>query len=181
MARPKGFEPLTPRFVVWCSIQLSYGRILHMASKTDGTASRSIIPDRRRLNRRRIGGLQVLCGSHVRGKPETARPSPSRQRCGGPIGRQHEIVRKITVSPRCGPASAAGRGELIARCLGARLCRHAGNLSPPAPWRAIWSGRRGDLQGSTPIHFGRSLDRPFVCRHPKKRAGPDKAADTRHP
>jgi hypothetical protein len=28
MARPKGFEPLTPRFVVWCSIQLSYGRIV---------------------------------------------------------------------------------------------------------------------------------------------------------
>ncbi len=26
MARPRGFEPLTPKFVVWCSIQLSYGR-----------------------------------------------------------------------------------------------------------------------------------------------------------
>ena len=25
VAHPKGFEPLTPRFVVWCSIQLSYG------------------------------------------------------------------------------------------------------------------------------------------------------------
>ena len=27
MARPDGFEPPTPRFVVWCSIQLSYGRL----------------------------------------------------------------------------------------------------------------------------------------------------------
>ena len=27
MARPEGFEPPTPRFVVWCSIQLSYGRV----------------------------------------------------------------------------------------------------------------------------------------------------------
>ena len=26
MARRKGFEPLTPRFEVWCSIQLSYER-----------------------------------------------------------------------------------------------------------------------------------------------------------
>ncbi len=29
MARPKRFELLTPRFVVWCSIQLSYGRAGH--------------------------------------------------------------------------------------------------------------------------------------------------------
>ncbi len=27
VARPKRFELLTPRFVVWCSIQLSYGRM----------------------------------------------------------------------------------------------------------------------------------------------------------
>src|SRR5579885_3225944 len=26
VARPRGVEPLTPRSVVWCSIQLSYGR-----------------------------------------------------------------------------------------------------------------------------------------------------------
>ena len=30
MARPKRFELLTPRFVVWCSIQLSYGRGLSL-------------------------------------------------------------------------------------------------------------------------------------------------------
>ncbi len=30
MARPKRFELLTPRFVVWCSIQLSYGRATDM-------------------------------------------------------------------------------------------------------------------------------------------------------
>src|SRR5262245_37683239 len=28
LARPKRFELLTPRFVGWCSIQLSYGRVL---------------------------------------------------------------------------------------------------------------------------------------------------------
>src|ERR1051325_2165709 len=26
LARPEGFEPPTPRSVVWCSVQLSYGR-----------------------------------------------------------------------------------------------------------------------------------------------------------
>src|SRR6266571_2844952 len=31
LARPKRFELLTPRFVVWCSIQLSYGRCLCQA------------------------------------------------------------------------------------------------------------------------------------------------------
>src|SRR5262245_35449606 len=37
MARPKRFELLTPRFVVWCSIQLSYGRVLRIA--------REVFPD----------------------------------------------------------------------------------------------------------------------------------------
>src|SRR5580700_11333719 len=31
LARPRGVEPLTPRSVVWCSIQLSYGRINGLA------------------------------------------------------------------------------------------------------------------------------------------------------
>src|SRR5262249_6692066 len=41
MARPKRFELLTPRFVVWCSIQLSYGRA--------GTVLRSRRSQRSRL------------------------------------------------------------------------------------------------------------------------------------
>ena len=34
MARPKRFELLTPRFVVWCSIQLSYGRLCASRRRT---------------------------------------------------------------------------------------------------------------------------------------------------
>jgi hypothetical protein len=33
VARPKRFELLTPRFVVWCSIQLSYGRFARRTEK----------------------------------------------------------------------------------------------------------------------------------------------------
>jgi hypothetical protein len=42
MARPKRFELLTPRFVVWCSIQLSYGRA--MGSDDTAQAGRSFDP-----------------------------------------------------------------------------------------------------------------------------------------
>ena len=38
MARPKRFELLTPRFVVWCSIQLSYGRFLPPPGRSPGVA-----------------------------------------------------------------------------------------------------------------------------------------------
>ncbi len=34
MARPKRFELLTPKFVVWCSIQLSYGRVVRERSES---------------------------------------------------------------------------------------------------------------------------------------------------
>ncbi len=38
MARPRRFELLTPRSVVWCSIQLSYGRLLQARDVADGPA-----------------------------------------------------------------------------------------------------------------------------------------------
>lgn len=44
LARPKRFELLTPRFVVWCSIQLSYGRATSHA--LHGLAIRSLTTGR---------------------------------------------------------------------------------------------------------------------------------------
>ena len=38
MARPAGFEPTTPRLGIWCSIQLSYGRL---KERSDETGQRS--------------------------------------------------------------------------------------------------------------------------------------------
>ena len=55
MARPERFELPTPRFVVWCSIQLSYGRFVPLPQGlTDGDsyrfgpplASRATLPKR---------------------------------------------------------------------------------------------------------------------------------------
>ena len=40
LARPEEFEPPTPKFVVWCSIQLSYGRFFCIA--------REMLPDQPR-------------------------------------------------------------------------------------------------------------------------------------
>ena len=43
LARPEGFEPPTPRFVVWCSIQLSYGRAWRAPHKGGACAWQSPI------------------------------------------------------------------------------------------------------------------------------------------
>jgi hypothetical protein len=39
MARRKGFEPLTPRFEVWCSIQLSYRRLVSREQNSGAPAA----------------------------------------------------------------------------------------------------------------------------------------------
>src|SRR5205823_777094 len=44
MARPRGVEPLTPRSVVWCSIQLSYGRLCHAAAGMPAARAGTITP-----------------------------------------------------------------------------------------------------------------------------------------
>jgi hypothetical protein len=42
LARPEGVEPPTPRFEVWCSIQLSYGRF--GSNIADGVPRGSSVP-----------------------------------------------------------------------------------------------------------------------------------------
>ena len=44
MARPKRFELLTPKFVVWCSIQLSYGRMPRAVAARRGIATALFVP-----------------------------------------------------------------------------------------------------------------------------------------
>ena len=51
MAHPKRFELLTPRFVVWCSIQLSYGRTA--VDTAPVTSHRRVTGQRRYLASRR--------------------------------------------------------------------------------------------------------------------------------
>src|ERR1051325_9114181 len=41
MARPERFELPTPRFVVWCSIQLSYGRFCRRTAKRPARTAHS--------------------------------------------------------------------------------------------------------------------------------------------
>ncbi len=60
VARRKGFEPLTPRFEVWCSIQLSYRR----------RASRSAIPS--------AGQARAAAGSAAKARKAL---------CAGPVRR----------------------------------------------------------------------------------------------
>jgi hypothetical protein len=76
MARPERFELPTPRFVVWCSIQLSYGR----ASRSRGRNERGREERRGRINvfvacgkrkvpRREGGGRSLLPASGAKGTP----------------------------------------------------------------------------------------------------------------
>ena len=78
MARPKRFELLTPRFVVWCSIQLSYGRVLR------GSRKEMLRPT----------------GSGTR-PSYRLRPALARLASGGAARRRRERKRRAGRAPRC--------------------------------------------------------------------------------
>lgn len=70
LARREGFEPPTPRFEAWCSIQLSYRRVLEGVD----TGGRGAMPARRRVT--------PFGGSRRAGEPGS-RAGPARARAGG--------------------------------------------------------------------------------------------------
>jgi hypothetical protein len=53
LARSEGFEPPTPRFEVWCSIQLSYERTAVSLAKTQADSKQLRMVEAQRLRRSR--------------------------------------------------------------------------------------------------------------------------------
>ena len=78
LARPKRFELLTPRFVVWCSIQLSYGRAGRQNLLSEGRKrkrSERAIPGQRQVPRAAAATGRVARKSRC-GKRKTPRKLP---------------------------------------------------------------------------------------------------------
>src|SRR5437870_5734475 len=75
MARPEGFEPPTPRFVVWCSIQLSYGRLLPPPGEPGDAGTAALLSVRPAIGKASAGigrcpAVRVLAAAA--GRAETA-------------------------------------------------------------------------------------------------------------
>src|ERR1700722_692160 len=109
VARPKRFELLTPRFVVWCSIQLSYGRF----------ARHTVI--HRLLTRGLSYRLRALLASDgppswlgTRGPPlcYEGRPSPGKWGVGC-VGRPPQRIRYTASTGRVPSAPEASSSRLF--------------------------------------------------------------------
>src|SRR5271156_5767602 len=69
LARPRGVEPLTPRSVVWCSIQLSYGRLPRVGPAMRGGHNYSTAVPEGKAHRRARGGCRLLPKPHRTDEP----------------------------------------------------------------------------------------------------------------
>ncbi len=70
MVRPERLELPTPRFVVWCSIQLSYGRAGRDWAREEGEDTQSDSVEQVKIGEKEIGRF------------------PARQRSGGTLRKQ---------------------------------------------------------------------------------------------
>jgi hypothetical protein len=100
MVRRKGFEPLTPRFEVWCSIQLSYRRLLRLRMiLSENRCSLFGIVRSRRKKVARLNGVApltpklVVCGHALITLNIFANCRQSEQRAaGGGAFRPHKLA-----------------------------------------------------------------------------------------
>jgi hypothetical protein len=127
LARPEGFEPPTPRFVVWCSIQLSYGRVGNCFQCFGRPVKRSrICPGQRRCT----GATRVYLGiTSAKGNRRDAGASAPLGADAPPLGgapglslRQGGFWRAVPGVSSVGmqDARGGGRGRLRQEWLGAR-------------------------------------------------------------
>ena len=96
MARPKGFEPLTPRFVVWCSIQLSYGRLPKGREPIQPGAGWQAQKCRNGRLRCRIGVPAAPAGAILspnRASPEAIREICPQAGCDLPLSQSRPVVK----------------------------------------------------------------------------------------
>src|SRR5260370_31174166 len=119
MARPDGFEPPTPRFVVWCSIQLSYGRVLRIARESVPKTSKA------------AGNAPLAIGSgpqwQVRQEDAGVRFDPMR------TGRVPDVVQRISDAPLIRDRHGLKRSRVCSAPLRAAL--RPGHTSRLAPQR----------------------------------------------
>ena len=137
MARPKGFEPLTPRFVVWCSIQLSYGRTPAIQEHGGEPALRPI-PELMCYLTSALPKSKTISQNFCRLRPPLSWPRHSSPDRAGNPG-----VHMLLQEPDGGSVARAASGAARAA---ARFRKNAGRRPQP---------HRSRLSASSAPHFGR--------------------------
>ena len=135
MARPEGFEPPAPRFVVWCSIQLSYGRACSCSERSArhrgpsrACATRPRLRRARRALRAKAMRKAILLhGVHAGRLLVVGRPLPFATAARGGADRSARSGRAADERP----AGDAGAGR-AARCAGGPGALRARPLSTAA-------------------------------------------------
>jgi hypothetical protein len=150
LARPKRFELLTPRFVVWCSIQLSYGRLCasrgRCSEHASGSRERGHNYRLRPGKARQVPIIENQVGSSPSQRVEGARVN-------GPLARPKASPSGLRPDRRAGGQRSAGRSGLPdpAAAMGAHRGRSsvarptppgAAAVSSSAPPRRIIDERR---------------------------------------
>ncbi len=126
VARREGFEPTTPRFVVWCSIQLSYRRDAprnYQWAQNDGRGRSPTVKARPFRRSCQEAQARVERSSKLDPEPENWHRHAEPDRCGGTAR----------------PCSTTRQGERGRRCA-TRTAHHASSSNPV-------SARRGAVVG----------------------------------